>query len=257
VTGNHRRSRLFLPCLLAVLAASCAGPSVDRRKEADARMQLGVTYLEQRNLPMAMRELTRASELDPGNPEIDMMLGLTYLARGDLKKAEEHLRAAIGKKPDYGDAHNNLGTVLAKQGRWDEAAREFEAAAENVLYATPEWAWYNLGEARRTQKDSVRAEGAYRRSLGANARYAPAYIGLAEVLGEKGKWEEAAAVLGRCVEVAPDYAPAWMERGRVHVRLKRPEEARKDFRSALSLSTDPDLRKEAAGYLAVLEEGTR
>jgi type IV pilus assembly protein PilF len=181
-----------------------------------------------------------------------MMLGLTYQARGDLAKAEEYLRRAIDQKPDYGDAHNNLGVLLAKQKRWDEAAREFEAAAGNVFYTTPEWAYYNLGEVERMRKEPARAEEAYRRSLRVNERYAPAYIGLAALLGEKGKWDEAEAVLARCVQLLPEYAPGWMELGRVHVRLKRPGEAEGDFNRVLAVSSDPELRKQAAGYLSIL-----
>jgi len=253
VTARQAVSRILIACLLAALVSACAGSSVNRKKEAEARVQMGVTYLGQRNLPMAMRELKRADELDPGNPEIEMMLGLTYQARGDLAKAEEYLRRALDRKPDYADAHNNLGIVLAKQKRWDEAAREFEAAAGNVIYTTPEWAYYNLGEVERMRKEPARAEEAYRRSLGANDRYAPAYLGLSAVLGEKGKWEEAAAMLARCVQLLPDYAPGWMELGRVHVRLKRPRDAANDFNRVLAVSSDPELRKQAAGYLAVLK----
>jgi type IV pilus biogenesis/stability protein PilW len=255
VTARQAFSRILLACLLAALVSACAGSSVNRKKEAEARMQMGVTYLEQRNLPMAMRELTRADELDPGNPEVEMMLGMTYRARGDLGKAEEYLRKAIDRKPDYAEARNNLGTVLADQKRWDEAAREFEAAAENVLYNTPERAYYNLAEVQRMRKEPARAEDAYRRALQANSRYAPAYLGLAAVLGEKGNWDEAAAVLARCVQMLPDYAPGWMELGRVHVRLKRPGEAESDFNRVLAVSSDPELRKQAAGYLGILQGG--
>ena len=252
MTGRRAVSRILLACLLASSVSACAGSSVNRKKEAEARVQMGVTYLEQRNLPMAMRELTRADELDPGNPEVEMMLGLTYQARGDLAKAEEYLRRALDRKPDYGDAHNNLGIILAKQKRLDEAAREFEAAAGNVLYTTPEWAYYNLGEVERMRKEPARAEEAYRRSLRANERYAPSYIGLASLLGEKGKWDEAAAVLARCVQLLPEFAPGWMELGRIHVRQKRPAEAENDFNKVLAVSSDPELRKQAAGYLAIL-----
>jgi len=252
VTALRPVTGILLACLLAASVSACARSSVNRKKEAEARVQMGVTYLEQGNLPMAMRELTRADELDPDNAEVQMMLGLTYQARGDLAKAEEYLRRAIDRKPDYGDAHNNLGVLLAKQKRWDEAAREFEAAAGNVFYTTPEWAYYNLGEVERMRKEPARAEEAYRRSLRANERYAPAYIGLAALLGEKGKWDEAEAVLARCVQLLPEYAPGWMELGRVHVRLKRPGEAEGDFNRVLAVSSDPELRKQAAGYLSIL-----
>jgi len=243
---------LTVACLFAAILASCAGTSVDRRKEADARMRMGVTYLGQRNLPMAMRELTKASELDPKNAEVEMVLGLAYQARGDLSKAEEHLRRAIAMMPDYADARNNLGIVLAERKEWDKAIREFEAAAANVMYTTPERAYFNLGEAYRAKGDPAKGEGAYRRALRANDRYAPAYTALSGVLGGQGKWNDAASILARCVEVLPDYAPCWMELGRVNLRLSRPADALKAFDKVLEVSADPETRKQAAGYVALL-----
>lgn len=247
-----KRSFLFVVCLIAAILAGCAGPSADRKKEADARMRMGVTYLEQRNLPMAMRELAKASELDPGNPEVDMALGLAYQARGDRSKAEEYLRRAIDKKPDYADARNNLGIVLAERKAWDEAIREFEAAAANVMYTTPERAYFNLGEAYRAKGDPARAEGAYRRALRSNDRYAPAYTALAGVLGGQGKWNDAVSILTRCVDLLPDYAPGWMELGRANLRLSRPADALKAFDKVLAVSSDPEERKQAAGYVTLL-----
>jgi type IV pilus biogenesis/stability protein PilW len=230
---------------------------VNRKKEADARMRMGVTYLDQRNLPMAMQELTKASELDPKNPEVEMVLGLAYQARGDLSKAEEHLRNAIAMKPDYADARNNLGIVLAERKEWDKAIREFEAAAANVMYTTPERAYFNLGEAYRAKGDPVRAEGAYRQALRANDRYAPAYIALSGVLGGRGQWNEAAPVLVRCTELLPDDAACWMELGRTWLRLSRPSDALKAFDKVLEVSSDPETRKQAAGYVALLGAGKR
>jgi type IV pilus biogenesis/stability protein PilW len=239
-------------CLFAAILAGCAGPSADRKKEADARMRMGVTYLDQRNLPMAMRELAKASELDPENAEVDMAIGLVYQARGDMSKAEEHLRRAIGKKPDYADARNNLGIVLAGRKAWDEAIREFEAAAANVMYTTPERAYFNLGEAYRVMGDPANAEGSYRRALRANELYAPAYMALSSVLGGQGKWNDAAILLTRCVEVLPGYASCWMELGRACLRLSRPAEALKAFDKVLAVSNDPEVRKQAADYVTLL-----
>jgi type IV pilus assembly protein PilF len=245
---------LYLPvaCLFAAILACCAGPSADRKKEADARMRMGVTYLDQRNLPMAMRELAKASELDPGNAEVDMALGLVYQARGDMSKAEEHLRRAIDKKPDFADARNNLGIVLAGRKAWDEAIREFEAAAANVMYTTPERAYFNLGETYRVKGDPANAERAYRRALRATDLYAPAYIALSQVLGGQGKWNDAASILTRCVELLPDYASGWLELGRAWIRLSRPAEALKAFNKVLAVSSDPEVRKQAAAYVTLL-----
>jgi len=220
-------------------------------------MKMGVTYLEQRNLPMAMKELTRASELDPDNAEVDMMLGLAYRARGDQKEAEKYLREAIDKRPDYAEAHNNLGIVLADRKAWDEAIRQFDLAASNVQYRTPEWAVYNAAEAYRAKGDLAKAEETYRRAIRINEAYAPAYLGLSSVLVGEERWEEAAAVLRQCVEKVPDYTDGWMALGRVYARLKRPAEASAAFRKVLALSSDPETRKQAATYLGLLEPGRR
>ncbi|HEX7523391.1 MAG TPA: tetratricopeptide repeat protein, partial [Candidatus Deferrimicrobium sp.] len=125
-------------------------------------------------------------------------------------------------------------------------------AAANVMYTTPERAYFNLGEAYRVKGDPANAEGAYRRALRANEQYAPAYIALSAVLGGQGKWEDAASILSRCVVVLPDYAPGWMELGRAYLRLSRPAEAVKAFDRVLAVSSDPEMRKQAAGYVTLL-----
>ncbi len=241
----------------AVLLLGCAGPSPERKKEAAARMQMGMTYLEQRNVPSAMRELTTASDLDPENPEIDMAFGLAYQTRGDLGKASEYFRSAVRKKPDYAEAHNNLGIVLSHLGHGDEAIREFEAAASNVLYPTPEVAYYNLGEEYRRRKDFRKSEEMYRRSIAVNDRYADAYLRLAFLQGERGQREEAARTLEACVAMAPAYAPAWLNLGRVYLSLGRTKDANDAFRNVLENTTDPVLRKQASDSMNTQGQRTR
>lgn len=241
----------------AVLLLGCAGASPERKKEAAARMQMGMTYLEQRNIPSAMRELTAASDLDPENPEVDMALGLAYQARGDFGKAAEYFRSAVRKKPDYAEAHNNLGIVLSHLGRGDEAIREFEAAASNVLYPTPEMAYYNLGEEYRRRKDFRKAEEMYRRSIGVNDRYADAYLRLAFLQGERGQWAEAARTLEACVAMAPAYAPGWLDLGRAYLLLGRTKEANDAFRNVMANTADPALRKQATDLMNMPGQGKR
>ncbi len=232
---------------------SCSAPTANMKKEASARMQMGVTYLEQRNLPAAMRELTKAKELDPDNPATDMMLGLAYQKRGDLEKAEEYLRMAIRKKPDYAEAHNNLGNLLSLQGKSEEAIREYEKAVENVTYPTPEYAYYNMGREYALLKDLPKAEAMYRRAIVLRSSFVEAYQELAMVQSKEGKWKEASRTLEKMVEIAPFYAPGWMDLGRLYLRLDRPGEALEAFRNAMANSNDPGLRTEAAGYIDILE----
>ena len=250
----RRKVLIFIACVALV---GCASPSLDRKKEAAARMQMGVTYLEQRNLPSAMRELVKASELDPGNPEIDMALGLAYQARGDQGKAGEYFRDAIRKKPDYAEAHNNLGIVLSNLGRGEEAIREFEAATSNVMYPTPEGAYYNMGEEHRRRKNFAKAEEAYRKAVSLNDRYVDAYLRLALLQGDGGRSADAAGTLEVCVALVPAHGPAWMDLGRVYLSLGRAGDALNAFQGALVNSTDPALRKQASEYVNTLGQVKR
>jgi len=218
---------------------------------------MGVTYLGQRNLPAAMRELTRAAELDPENPEIDMALGLAYQARGDLGKAEEYLRSAIRKNPDYAEAHNNLGNLLSLQGKGEEAIREYEKAVSNVLYPTPEYGYYNMGREYARRKDLPQAAVMYQRAIALNPSFAEAYRGLAMVQSEKGEWKEAVKTLERLVEVVPSHALGWLDLGRLYLRLDRPKDALEAFRNAIANTGDPALRTEAAGFINILEQENR
>lgn len=247
-----RRALPYLAAACVAIFAACAPVAPERKKEAAARMQMGVTYMEQRNLPSAMRELTKASELDPENPEIDVALGLAYQTRGDLRKAEGYFRDAIGKRPDYAEAHNDLGIVLSQQGKGEEAIREFEAAAANVLYPTPEWAYYNMGEEYRRRKDAGRAEEMYRRAIRMNDRYVDAYLRLALLQAERERLDDAGRTLEVCVALSPAAAPAWMELGRIYSSLGKTRSARQAFENALANSNDPVLRKQATDSLNVL-----
>jgi type IV pilus biogenesis/stability protein PilW len=233
--------------------AACGGPSPARKKEASSRMQMGVSYLEQRNLPAAMKELLTASKLDPENPEIDVVLGLAYQNRGDLEAAERYFRDAIRKKSDYADAHNDLGIVLSLQGRGDEAIREFEIAAADVLYTTPEWAYFNMGEEYRRRKELAKAEAMYRKAIVLNDRYVMPYRRIALLQGEKGRWEEAVRTLEACVAVAPSHDAAWLDLGRAYAAAGRKGDARTAYRKVLSGTADNVLRGQADELVKALD----
>ena len=48
--------------------------------------------------------------------------------QGKLEEAIAEYRAAIRLKPDFAEAHCNLGNALTDQGKLDEAVAEYRAA---------------------------------------------------------------------------------------------------------------------------------
>jgi len=75
--------------------------------------------------------------------------------------AEVNYRKALQKEGSLVQGHFNLGNALAKQGKGDEAAREFSIAAEKAQHQeTKEAAYYNIGNtqmAKQEYGDAIRS----------------------------------------------------------------------------------------------------
>jgi len=74
--------------------------------------------------------------------------------QGKLEEALEHYAEAFRIKPDFADAHNNLGTLLARQGQLEEAIGHFAEA----LRIEPDFeeAKGNLDLAKRLRNEAKR-----------------------------------------------------------------------------------------------------
>ena len=55
-------------------------------------------------------------------------MGITLKELGRLDEAEASFRQAIELKPDYAEAHSNLGNILKELGRLDEAEASYKKA---------------------------------------------------------------------------------------------------------------------------------
>jgi len=124
------RIRTWAFCALApALVVSAAFPvlyGVDRCTN-DHNIS-GITYLAYGDITGAARELDDAQFLSPGNPVsrlgTAMMLGL----EGRRREAQAAFEALVRDFPDYATGHLSLGSLLAQEGRRDEAIRELETA---------------------------------------------------------------------------------------------------------------------------------
>jgi tetratricopeptide (TPR) repeat protein len=83
-----------------------------------------------------------------------------YLDR-KFADAEVNYRKALEKEKDLVQGHFNLGNALAKQGKNEEAAKEFDLALQKAEQRdTKAYAWYNIGNthmADQRYEDAVRS----------------------------------------------------------------------------------------------------
>jgi type IV pilus assembly protein PilF len=141
------------PTLLAALAAAaclaCAhGPTKKERRSAEIHHDLGVEALRAGRAQDAMREFDEAIAQDDRLPDAHLGRGLVLeFAFGRLDEAEKAYRRAIALRPRFPEAHTDLGQLLAKSGRYEDAIAEFDVALDDMLYKEPHVARCNKGQA--------------------------------------------------------------------------------------------------------------
>ncbi len=133
------RSRsLTLMAFGASAILACAHASTKDHRSAEIHHDLGVEALRAGRFPDALRELDAALALDDAFAEAHRARALVLdLAFARLEEAEREYRRAVALRPSFSEAHSDLGQLLARTGRYDEAISHFDAALENMLYKEP------------------------------------------------------------------------------------------------------------------------
>lgn len=107
---------------------------------ADYERALSLLDRGERDEGIALLEQIIAEVPEVSAPRID--LGIALHERGDLEAAEAELAKALVLNPAHPIAHNELGIIYRKTGRFDEARRSYEAALD--VYSGYHFARRNL-----------------------------------------------------------------------------------------------------------------
>jgi hypothetical protein len=131
-------------------------------------------------------------------------LGTVLAGQGKIQEAIAHYGEALRIKPDYSEAHNNLGNALALQGNIQEAIAHFAEA----LRINPDLAeaHKNFGVILLTQGKIQEAIGHFAEAVRLKSDYAGAHIslGLAYLMiGDKNSAQEEYKILEK---INPDLA---------------------------------------------------
>jgi len=137
-------------------------------------IQQAIQLHQANKLAQAKRCYEAILETTPGQPDALHFLGLLHFQQGDSKTAVSLIRQCITARPDYADAHNNLGNIL----------KGMELPGE--------------------------AESSYRTAVSLNPADHNAHSNLCVVLRAQGRYEEAVAAGLQAVELAPGLAFTWL-----------------------------------------------
>jgi len=208
-----------------------------RRAPDDFRLHANYAeFLEaRREWKLAVTERRKVLELVPKSHFPYYTLGLDLKEAGELAEAHEVLLRANTLKPNDGDVLLELGTVSARQSQWERARQELEAArrfspddARAALFMGEVlWKLERRSEALASLRDAIRldptdwqpryrlahnlaqqedfseAAAEYREALRLNQASVKSKLGLAAVLPNLGRREEALQILGEVLQLEP------------------------------------------------------
>jgi len=163
-------------------------------------------------------------------------LGAVLRKEGRIDEAVSHFQEALRIRPRYADALGGLGEARMAQGRLDEA---FVYISEAVrLRPSSAEAHVNLGTALSRLGKPSESETQYREAIRFQPDNAEAHSGLGAALAGQGQAEEAIRELREAVRIRPEYADAHYNLARLLAALGRLGEATAEFAEAVRLQPD-------------------
>ena len=209
---------------------------------------LGNALYEQGRYEEAL-DAYRVAVQHPNTPLAHSNLGMVLNKLERYEEAETHLRRAIALDSKTKHAHRHLGNALYGQGRYAEAVDAYLVATEQ--HPDDAVAHASLGATLNVLGRNEEAETHLHRALVLNPSHTEALYFLSTLRAEQQRYDEMLELLQRLIAIDPSDAAAHVSMGVASFFLGRSAEALRSFDQALSL--DPTLENAHANRKAVLE----
>jgi protein O-GlcNAc transferase len=197
---------------------------------------LGITLQELGRLEEAEKSYKKAIEIKPEFAEAHSNMGALLKKLGRLEAAAISYRKAILIKPEFAEVHSNLGVTLEKLGRFEEAAISYKKAIE----IKPEYAeaHFNLGNALKELGRLEEAEASYKKAIVIKPDFAEAHSNLGNLLKELGRLEDAEISCKKAIAIKPEFSEAHNNLGNTLEALGRLKEAEASYKKSIVIKPE-------------------
>jgi tetratricopeptide (TPR) repeat protein len=198
-----------------------------------------------RNSEMIWR---RALQADPANPYAHNNLGDVLLRAHRNDEALVHFYQAIELKPEMYSSHNNIGLALCMAGNVREGTNHYALA----LRYKPDYdaAHFNYGFILSSLGNVDEAIAHYEAALRVSPQHSMARTWLGNALLAKGRTNEALAQLAEAIRVSPEYAEGHYYLGRALASQRETAKALFHLNEAVRLNPQPAMLNSLAWLLA-------
>ncbi len=171
---------IVLITLTACTTEQVAGP-VDAERASEANTQLGLGYMQQNRLELAMKKLEKAVAFDPNNAKAHQYKAELHRRLKQFDKAKEHFEIAMSLSKNDPILFNNYGVFLCEIKEYDRATKHFNNAINDPLYPNKDEANENLGLCALSKGDLYQAEESFRKALQLNSKLPKSLVNLAQI----------------------------------------------------------------------------
>jgi Tfp pilus assembly protein PilF len=244
----------------ACLPSRAQGASDESKSLAE--YDLAGDAFKNRRFREALDHVQQALKLNPDNAEASYLgaaVLLSFCALDEhssdcrLKEAESFARKAMAAAPEHRDAKNALGVILINEQRYDEAIAVLKPLTDDMVYASPESAWGNLGWAYLLRGSVEEAIDALRRAVAVQPLFCVGQYRLGLAFEKKGDLGAARESLTKAVMTDQPQCKrlqdAYSVRARVLTRQGLRDEARADLEQCRDMARDTPVGMKCAAQL--------
>ncbi len=182
----------------------------------------------------ASRMWKQIVEFHPHNARAQSNLGASLTREGRFDEAIKQYGIALKLAPDAAEVYNNLGSAYSRQGMTDESIVYYRKAVElDPKYVA---AHCNLGAGLATKGLHAEAVEHYKKALELNPSYAEAYSNMSSALVEMQKYDEAIDCLKKALSIDPNLLEALNNMGTALCKKGLLDEGAAAYRRAIQVS---------------------
>jgi type IV pilus assembly protein PilF len=169
--------------------------SFDNIKAAEARIELGLGYLDAGNMQKARENLEVAVRYAPDYYRALNSIAYYYQQVDENLLAEKAYKKALGESPRNGNVLNNYGVFLCRLGQYQKADQYFNRAIEQPFYYQISDSYENAGVCALKGGNTDKAAFYFQRSLDHEPGRLLSSLQLSGLEVAKGEYKQARARL--------------------------------------------------------------